>query len=119
MVQILIIIIRKGNIMQKILLSILVTVALFANSEELYKNCAGCHGENGELAALGKSKIITGQESNLTIKQLTAYKNNELNQYGLGNIMQLQLTGLSEEDIASLAKYIENMEETMEENSSI
>ena len=95
--------------MKKILLSILATVALLANSEELYKNCAGCHGENGELAALGQSKIITRQDNNLSIKQLTAYKNGELNQYGLGNIMQLQLSSLSETDIKELAKYISNM----------
>jgi cytochrome c553 len=98
--------------MKKILLLILTTVALIANSEDLYKNCAGCHGENGELSALGQSKIITGQESNLTIKQLTAYQNGELNQYGLGNIMQLQLTSLSESDIEELAKYIVNMQPT-------
>lgn len=96
--------------MKKILLSILATIALLANSEELYKNCAGCHGENGETSALGQSKIITGQESNLSIKQLTAYKNGELNKYGLGNIMKLQLTSLNEDDIKNLAEYIENMQ---------
>ena len=95
--------------MKKILLSILVTMSLFASSEELYKNCAGCHGEQGETSALGESKIIAGQESNLTIKELTAYKDGELNQYGLGNIMQLQLKTIDEDDIQKLAKYIENM----------
>jgi len=95
--------------MKKILLSILITIALFASSEELYKNCSGCHGEQGETSALGESKIIAGQESNLTIKELTAYKDGELNQYGLGNIMQLQLKTIDENDIQELAKYIENM----------
>jgi len=96
--------------MKKILLPILMSVALFANSEELYKNCAGCHGEQGETSALGQSKVIAGQESNLTIKELTAYKDGELNQYGLGNIMQLQLEALDEDDIQKLAEYIETME---------
>jgi len=96
--------------MKKILLPILMSVALFANSEELYKNCAGCHGERGETSALGQSKVIAGQESNLTIKELTAYKDGELNQYGLGNIMQLQLEALNEDDIQNLAVYIETME---------
>jgi len=95
--------------MKKILLSILMTITLFSSSEELYKTCAGCHGEHGELSALGQSKIIAGQESNLTIKELTAYKEGELNQYGLGNIMQLQLESIDEEDIQELAEYIENM----------
>jgi len=96
--------------MKKILLSILMTIALLATSEEIYKNCAGCHGEQGESSALGESKIIAGQESNLTIKELTAYKDGELNQYGLGNIMQLQLKALDEDDIQKLAEYIETME---------
>ena len=96
--------------MKKIILSILMTMALLASSEELYKNCVGCHGEQGETSALGQSKVIAGQESNLTIKELTAYKNGELNQYGLGNIMQLQLEALDEDDIQELAEYIETME---------
>lgn len=95
--------------MKRTLLFILSSLALVANQEELYKNCAGCHGENGETSALGQSKIIAGQESNLTIKQLTAYKDGELNKYGLGNIMQLQLTSLSEKNIQTLADYISSM----------
>lgn len=98
--------------MKKILLLGLLTLGLFASSEELYKNCAGCHGKNGETAALGQSKVITGQDTNLSIKQLTAYKEGELNQYGLGNIMQLQLSSLQDEEIEELAQYIANMQPT-------
>ncbi|HHD75468.1 MAG TPA: c-type cytochrome [Campylobacterales bacterium] len=89
---------------------LLMILTLLAESSELYKTCAGCHGENGEKQALGQSKIITSQESNLTIKQLTAYKNGELNQYGFGSIMQVQLTSLNDDDIKELAAYIEAME---------
>lgn len=96
--------------MKKVILFTVTTLALLANSQELYKNCAGCHGENGETSALGQSAKIGGQESNLTIKELTAYKNGELNQYGLGNIMQLQLTALNNDDIEALAEYISNMD---------
>lgn len=96
--------------MKKVILFTVTTLALLANSQELYKNCAGCHGENGETSALGQSEKIGGQESNLTIKELTAYKHGELNQYGLGNIMQLQLTALDNDDIEALAEYISNMD---------
>ena len=98
--------------MKKSLLSFILisNLFLFAETLELYKNCAGCHGEKGELSALQKSKIIGGQEYNLTIKELTAYKNGELDQYGLGNIMKLQLSSLSESDIEELAKYIANLD---------
>lgn len=99
--------------MKKVLLSILMTLTLIASGKELYKNCAGCHGQQGEISAMGKSKIITSQESNLTIKELTAYKDGELNQYGLGNIMLLQLKNISYEEIEELAQYIENMDNNL------
>ena len=90
------------------------TLMLMGDGGEIFKKCIGCHGEKGDSSALQKSAIIGGQESNLTIKQLTAYKNGELNQYGLGNIMKLQISTLSDEEITQVAEYIE----TLEENSS-
>ena len=86
------------------------TIVAFADTLELYKNCAGCHGDNGEKQALTKSKLIGGQESNLTIKELTAYKNGELDQYGLGNVMKLQTSTLSKSDIEELAEYISKLD---------
>ena len=86
------------------------TILTFADTLELYKNCAGCHGENGEKQALNKSKLIGGQEANITIKELTAYKNGELDQYGLGNIMKLQVGTLSDSDIKELAEYVANLD---------
>ena len=86
------------------------TIVAFADTLELYKNCAGCHGENGENQALNKSKVIGGQEANLTVKELTAYKNGELDQYGLGNIMKLQVGTLSQSDIEEVAAYIETLD---------
>ena len=86
------------------------TIVTFADTIELYKNCAGCHGENGEKQALNKSKLIGGQEANITIKELTAYKNGELDQYGLGNIMKLQVGTLSKSDIKEIAEYVANLD---------
>ena len=99
--------------MKKYLLLFLIitsTIVSFADTIELYKNCAGCHGENGEKQALNKSKLIGGQEVNVTIKELTAYKNGELDQYGLGNIMKLQVGTLSKSDIKELAEYIAKLD---------
>ena len=89
---------------------IISTIFTFADTLELYKNCAGCHGENGEKSALNKSRLISGQEVNLTIKELSAYKDGELDQYGLGNIMKLQVSTLSQSDILELAEYIVNLD---------
>jgi cytochrome c553 len=77
-----------------------------AGGKSLYKNCAGCHGSNGKTKALSKSKVIAGQSSSKTVKQLTAYKQGSLNQYGLGHIMKLQVETLNSKKIKQLADYI-------------
>jgi len=93
------------------ILSLMLTfnTALMADGKALYKNCAGCHGDNGKTKALHLSKAIAGQSSAKTIKQLNAYKKGQLNQYGLGNIMKMQATTLSKSDIKTLASYIEKL----------
>lgn len=100
--------------MKRVIWALLVTAILsplaIANAEELYKNCSGCHGDHGQKKALQQSALIGGQESNKTVKQLTAYKNGELNQYGLGNIMKMQLLTLTQEDINELANYIAKLQ---------
>ena len=94
-----------------IILSIMLTwnTTLMANGKTLYKTCLGCHGDNGKTKALHLSKAIAGQASATTIKQLTAYKKGQLNQYGLGHIMKMQVATLSKDDIKALASYIETL----------
>jgi cytochrome c553 len=97
--------------MKKIILTLLITLTsqTMAKGLPLYKNCAVCHGEKGNTPALQLSGIIAGQDKEKTALQLTAYKNGELNKYGLGNIMKMQVATLSEEDIKTLAKYIQSL----------
>lgn len=96
--------------MKTIIWTLFITISFstlaMANGEELYKNCAGCHGDNGEKKALQQSALIGGEATEITIKKLTAYKKGELNQYGLGNIMKMQLITFTKEDIDELATYI-------------
>ena len=94
--------------MKKTLFTLLITLTTqgMANGQFLYKNCAVCHGDKGETKALHLSALIAGQAKDKTVLQLTAYKNGELNKYGLGNIMKVQVATLSKEDIANLAEYI-------------
>ena len=97
--------------MKKIILTLLLTLTTqaMADGQSLYKNCAGCHGDKGETSALQLSALIAGQDKNKTVLQLTAYKNGELNKYGLGNIMKMQVATLSEDDISDLADYISKL----------
>jgi len=50
------------------------TTLLMADGAAAYAKCVGCHGANGEKAALGKSAIITGQDAAKTVEQLNGYK---------------------------------------------
>ena len=95
--------------MKTLLLTLIITLTTqqaFADARSLYKNCAGCHGDKGETKALQLSAPIAGQDKDKTALQLTAYKNGELNKYGLGNIMKMQVATLSKNDIKTLAQYI-------------
>ncbi|HFU76643.1 MAG TPA: c-type cytochrome [Arcobacter sp.] len=81
-------------------------VATSANSG--YGKCAGCHGVNGEKAALGKSQIIKGWEASKTIEALNGYKDGT---YGgvMKGVMKGQVMSLSDADIEKLAKHIESL----------
>jgi len=94
-----------------LILSLMLTynTALMADGKSLYKNCAGCHGDNAKTKAFRLSKAIAGQSSAKTIEQLTAYKKGGLNLYGLGNIMKVQAATLSKSDIKALATYISTL----------
>jgi cytochrome c553 len=73
-----------------------------------FGKCTGCHGQNGEKQALGKSQIIKGWEANKTIAALQGYKDGT---YGgvMKGVMKGQVMSLSDGDIEALAKHIEGL----------
>jgi len=79
---------------------------LMADGAAIFAKCAGCHGTNGEKAALGKSAIIKGQDAAKTVEKLNGYKAGTLNQDGMGAVMKSQTAALSDEDIKAVADYI-------------
>jgi cytochrome c553 len=94
--------------MKKIVLATLLlgTTLVMADGKALFAKCAGCHGQNGEKAALGKSAIIKGQDAAKTVEQLNGYKAGTLNQHGMGALMKGQVASMSEADIKAVADYI-------------
>ena len=74
--------------------------------KELYKACAGCHGEQGQKHALGKSALLAGQSASALADKLKAYKAGKRNVAGMGTLMQTQLASLQKSDILALAEYI-------------
>jgi len=94
---------------KKILLGLAVLGSLtvvMADGAELYKKCAGCHGQSGEKKALGKSAVIKGWDAKKTLEALNGYK---AGTYGgaMKGLMKGQVKALDDAQIASLAKFIE------------
>jgi len=82
---------------------------LMADGAATFAKCAGCHGANGEKAALGKSAIITGQDAAKTVEQLKGYKAGTLNQHKMGGLMKGQAATLDDAAMQEVADYIAAM----------
>lgn len=93
--------------MQKILFTALVLfqASMFANANEAYKACVGCHGASGEKVALGKSKVIKDMSKEDFIVAMKGYKDGT---YGgpLKAMMKAQSMRLSDADIEAIAGMI-------------
>jgi len=94
--------------MKKLAITMLLagSTLLMADGAATFAKCAGCHGANGEKAALGKSAIIKGQDAAKTVEQLNGYKAGTLNQHGMGALMKGQVAGLDDAAIKEVADYI-------------
>jgi len=85
---------------------------LFAGSTLLmadaavFAKCAGCHGQNGEKPALGKSAIIAGEDAAKTLEKLKGYKAGTLNQHGMGGVMKGQVASMDDAQLQAVADYI-------------
>lgn len=70
-----------------------------------YAGCLACHGANGEG---GIGPMLAGQTVDYIVGRLTAYRNGE--QVGAQSaLMWGQASGLSDQDIQDLAKYVESL----------
>jgi cytochrome c len=97
--------------MKKLAITMLLagSTLLMADGAALYAKCVGCHGANGEKAALGKSAVITGQDAAKTVEQLNGYKAGTLNIHGMGGLMKGQVASMSDADIQAVADHIAAM----------
>jgi len=79
-----------------------------AKGKGLYLKCAGCHGQNGEKAALGKSQVIKGWEASKVVTALKGYKDDS---YGgvMKGVMKSQVSNLSDEEIDALGAFISSL----------
>lgn len=95
---------------KKILVSIAIlgATSMFAGGADLYKKCAGCHGQTGEKKALGKSAVIKGWDKEKTVASLKGYKDGT---YGgaMKGVMKGQVARLNDTEIDELALFISKL----------
>jgi len=72
----------------------------------IYAACAGCHGKDGKLKALGKSAIIAGQAKEDIITKINGYKAGTRNVTGMGSLMKGQVGKLTDANIEEIATYL-------------
>lgn len=94
--------------MKKIAIAMLFagSTLLMADGAALFAKCAGCHGQKGEKAALGKSAVIQGMDAAKLEELIKGYKAGTLNQHGMGTLMNGQVKSMSDEDIKAVSEYI-------------
>ncbi|SFV61655.1 Cytochrome C553 (soluble cytochrome f) [hydrothermal vent metagenome] len=97
--------------MKKIAIAMLFagSTLLMADGAAAFAKCAGCHGQNGEKPALGKSAVIAGQDAAKTVEQLKGYKAGTLNQHGMGGVMKGQVAAMDDATMKEVADYIAAM----------
>ncbi len=98
--------------MKKALALLSITCAIVSatpNGEEIFKQCAICHGDHAQKRSLNVSAVIAGMDAKQIVKTLKSYQAGELNQYGFGNMMQGQATKLSAEEMQAVARYVASL----------
>lgn len=96
--------------MKKVLLASIALSSLCFASAELYKKeCASCHGNNGEKKALGKSEVIAGWSEDNILSALKGYKDGTRNVHGMIAVKKPIASKLSDDDMKSLASYISKL----------
>ena len=90
--------------MKKLL--ILVLISGFALAGVSVKKCTGCHGQNFEKKALGKSAVVKDITKEEIVKDLKGYRDGTLNKHGMGMLMKGQVANMSDQDIENLVNQI-------------
>ena len=76
-----------------------------------FEKCAACHGSEGTIRALGKSRIIAEQPYNILYKKLKEYKNGDSDKRENGILMKSQITKFNDNEIKILSVYISQMKQ--------
>jgi cytochrome c553 len=80
------------------------------NGEILFKQCAGCHGQDGRNKAFGKSGIIAGQDAEVLVESLKYYKETEFKTHGTSLVMSKQVKNMNLQDLQDIAAYVSKLQ---------
>ncbi len=101
--------IKRSVIIISGMTAVLFSISLAASPADLYKKCAGCHGEDGKHKAFDRSDIIAGKSKDELLKKLISFQNISSEATGTSKVMNKQLKNLSKEELEELADYISKL----------
>ena len=85
-------------------------ILLPANGEAIYKKqCATCHGDDGQKSAFEGSGAIAGMNTTTLAKELKDYRYGSINKYGYGALMKSVLADLSWDEIDAVSAYVNGL----------
>jgi len=97
--------------MKTTIIFILLTLSLWAKDEgpSMYHSCKFCHGLKAEKSYNNEVPPIKNLDEQSMISMLNLYKKGELDSYGYGAIMKMQMKNIPKELIPTLTKYIKDL----------
>lgn len=85
-----------------------------ADGATVYKKCIACHGAKAEKSYLNKVPVLTQVDAATRLEDMKAYKAGTAGEggkgkFGMGAVMKLQMSSLSEEDMKAVNDYISTL----------
>jgi cytochrome c553 len=97
--------------MKYVLILFTLSFSLFAKDigSALYSSCKFCHGVKAEVKYMNEIQTLNMMSVLELESKLISYKKGELDIYGYGPIMKMQMKNIPNEKISELASYIEKL----------
>jgi len=82
----------------------------YGASTVLYHQCSSCHGKYAAQSAYEKSSLLKDMNSEEIVLKLKMYRDQKLDLYGSGLVMQTAVQDMSDADFANLANQINSIQ---------
>ncbi len=97
--------------MKYLIILLIFTLSLIAKDEGavLYSSCKFCHGYEAEKKYMDLVPNLKNMDATTLETKLRLYKKGELDIYGYGSIMKMQMKNIPDDKIPELSSYIEQL----------